>query len=128
MQLSVLMFPSYIVPSDLVLLCPKLWAALKHHRTVELDFDLWDGCLKSLPSDHRVIIFSSYSNDLTPLPLRQYCDRHGHLLVENELLTDVYGGIVGDTIVERLDAFLSEINPRMRKTELAPAHPPSSVR
>lgn len=125
MKLEVLMFPSYLLPSDLVLICPKLWAALKRHRTVELDFDLWDGYLDSLPDDRRVIVFSSYSNDLRPLALRQYCDERGHLLVESELLTDVYGHKVGDTIVERAEAFLSAINPRMRRHE--PAEPEPSL-
>lgn len=125
MQIKVLMFPSYLLPSDLVLICPKLWAALRRHRTVELDFDVWDGYLVSLPDDRRVIVFSSYSNDLRPLPLRQHCDERGHLLVENELLTDVYGCKVGDTIVQRAEAFLSAIHPRMRRDE--PAEPEPSL-
>jgi len=128
MQLSVCMFPSYVGPYMFAETCPLLWEALARHRTIRLDFVRWDGYLESLPQDRKVIIFSSYSNDLQPLPLRKYCDEHGHLLVENELVTDVYGDIVGHTIVDRFHDFLSAINPRMRKPELASTHPPSPVR
>lgn len=127
MQLSVFLFPSYVGPYLFADVCPLLWQAMTRHRTLRIDFVRWDGYLQSLPNDRRVVIFSSYSNDLRPLPLRQYCDQRGHLLVENELVTDVYGEIVGDTVVDRFDEFLSAINPRMRKPELASTHPPSPV-
>lgn len=117
MHLKVYLFPSYIVPTLFTGVCPKLWQELRHRRSIHVDFVRWDGYLSTLPDD-RAIIFSSYSNDLRPLELRQYCDDHGHLLVENELNRDVSGVIVGDTIIERFEDFLSSINPRMRRREL----------
>ncbi len=123
MHLSVLMFPSYVGPFLLEGVCPKLWEAMHRHRTLRLDFARWDGYLDTLPEDRNVIIFSSYSNDLSPLDLRKYCDERGHLLVENELVTDVYGVLVGDTIIERFDSFLTSVNPRMRRHELAEPEP-----
>lgn len=135
-RVTVHIFPSYLNRFDFIRCCPTLAAILgRLSHAVRWKVRHWDGFTDSLP-DYRTIIFSSYAHGRNikdyapgtdPAALRDFCRKHGHFLVENEVVMRLLRGLPEDVLGTQFESFLAALPPMPDRNALAHAPGPSPV-